>query len=439
MTKRIWILLSLVVSTLLLTTALVRAVYADPLWVGGEPMEQLSDTGYNRYTAMAMANNGSIALVWSRVAPDGRTGPRWLTLTQRTSGGWETPLTLRTVSNDINQPAVGYLGTSWHVAWTEGPHLGPVNLMVTRQGGTEQVLSTGLYNYPEPHIASAGNGLHMVYSAARSTVYPSDKADLYYTFYPANGNGWAIPSVAITRSQVIPGETGEVWRPRLALNATGTEVHLVWEQRTYLSGREARYEVWYVKGTHTGSSVAWGTPKRLSPEGQNALRPDIAVDDGGYPHVVWTEALGPLGRPEAQYVDYRKQIAQDWSKPKRIDPNNAAVSNLNPTYVQASIAAHGDRLCVTWHGSRDPNLKEELLLTCSDDRGASWQTTVNISNTPDQLSLYPNVLFDQQGKLQISWIESRSTNWFWDYDAVFRREKTSLQRLFLPIVLKNKS
>lgn len=429
----------ILLALLWVTVAIVSAAYTDPIWGGGDPPAQLTDNGYNRYTAMAQAANGTVGLVWSRVAPDGRTGPRWLTLTLRTGDTWGTPMTLRTVMTDINQPAIAFLGNTWHVAWTEGRSVGPAQLMVTRQGGTPQVLHANIYKYPEPDMTSAANGLHMVYAAAYSINPPNHIPNLYYTFYPASGDAWLQPTVAITRSQVVtPGVEGEIWAPKIAVSADGSKVHLVWEQHIFLVGKTL-YEVWYVQGTHQGTSVAWGTPRRVSPQGQNALRPDIVLDQNGYAHVVWTEAIGPLGRPDAQFVDYRAQTSNGWTIPKRIDPYNAAVSNLNPTYVQAAIAIRADRICVAWHGSRSSVEKEELLLTCSEDRGQTWQTTYNASNTVDKLSLYPNALFDAQGRLLLSWIESRTSNWFWDYDVFFRREKANLHRLYLPLTLRNKA
>lgn len=439
MNKRLWIIPLIVLSALAVTVALVRAVYADPVWTGGDPASQLDTSGYNRYNAMAQADDGTIAIVWSRVAPDQKTGPRWLTLTQRTGNTWGAPITLRTVTTDINQPAVAYLGNIWHVAWTEGLYGGPAKLMVLRNGGTVQVLQDPVYRYTTPDIASAANGLHMVYAAATSPNYPNNKPDLYYTFYPANGSAWTAPTIAITSSQVLtPGVKGEIWYPRIAVTPDGTSIHLVWEQVVDLA-EGARYEVWYVKGTLSGSNVTWGQARRLSPQGQYALRPEIVLNAQGYPHVIWTEALPPLGRPTAQYIDYRFQNAQGWSIPIRIDPYNAAVSNLNPTYVQAEIALHENRLCVAWHASRDPNAKEELLLTCSENQGSTWGTTVNVSNTPEKLSLYPHLLFNRQGKLLLTWIESNSTKWLWDYNPFFRSEKTNLYKLYLPITLRNKT
>ncbi len=438
MHKRLWIVPLMVLSALALTVALVHAVYVDPIWTGGEPSLQLNSSGYNRYSAVALADNGTLGIVWSRVAPDQKTGLRWLTLTQRTGTTW-TPITLRSVTTDINQPAVAYLGTTWHVAWTEGLYSGPAKLMVMREGEAAQVLQQPVYRYATPDMASAANGLHMVYAAAPSANYPNNKPDLYYAFYPANGSNWMAPTLAITSSQVLtPGVRGEIWYPRIAVNPEGTRIHLVWEQVVDLA-ESARYEVWYVQGTLSGSNVSWGQARRLSPQGQYGLRPELVLDAQGYPHVIWTEALPPLGRPAAQYIDYRAQTAQGWNIPTRIDPNNATASNLTPTYVQAEIALHGTRLCVAWHASRDPNAKEELLLTCSEDQGTSWGTTVNVSNTPDQLSLYPHILFTPQGKLLLTWIESNSSNWLWDYNPFFRSENTNLYKLYLPITLRNKA
>ncbi len=431
-------------AVVLLATALalglalgLKAAYADPAWPNGEPALQLSFNGYNRYSGMAQSQDGTIGVVWSRLSPTG-TEPRWLTLTQRTASGWQTPITLRQVMTNINAPAVAYLGSTWHVAWIEGKYLNAARLMALSadQPTTPQVIHTGLYLYPAPAMVSAANGLHMVYAASESSA---DQGNLYYTFYASGGTGWSTPTTLITSSQVVAGgQNGSIWRARIATNALGTEVHIVWEQHIYPAGSN-EFEIWYVKGTRTGQTLTLETPKRISPQGQYATLPDIALDRQGGVHIIWTELLSPLSSPSAQYIDYRRNLGSEWSIPTRIDSNPAVASNLNPTYIQSALAVGDQRICVAWHASRDRNDKEELLLTCSQDGGSTWQTTVNVSNSPELLSLFPNVLFTRQGTVMINWLESHSTDWMNDYDVYVREEKARLFKLFLPVAMRNKA
>jgi len=419
----------------------LKAAYEDPAWSHGEAPRQLSaNEGYNRYSSMALSDQGTIGVVWARLSPSDMsgTGTRWLTLTQRTADAWGPAITVRQAITNIIAPALVYQGTDWHVAWIEGKPPGASRLLASSAGQTTpQVVHTNLYLYPAPMLAHAANGVHMVYAASSSSS-ELDRGNIYYTFYPNGGNAWTTPTLLITSSQVItPGVPGSIWRVRMATNPTGTEIHLVWEQHIYAV--KTAYEVWYVKGTCNNGNVVLGTPKRLSPSGQFASYPDIALDRQGGVHVVWTEMLEPLTNPVGQYINYRKNLGTGWSIPTRIDSQMAVASNLNPTYIQAALAAGSQRICVAWHGSRDKNNKEELLLTCSPNRGESWQTTVNVSNTPEQLSLFPSIIIDAQEIVTMNWLESRTTNWLYDYEVYVRHEKARLFKLYLPITLRNKS
>ncbi len=434
--KRFMLTLFIAIGLGLTAHLTLKAAYEDPAWSDGEAPQQLSaNEGYNRYSAMAMNEQGQTGVVWARLS-ESNTGTRWLTLTQRTADGWSPAITVHQAMTNIIAPALVYQGTTWHVAWIEGKPPNASRLLATSAGqATPQIVATNLYLYPAPMLARAANGLHMVYAASPNNT---DRGNVYYTFYPNGGNAWNTPTLLITSSQVItPGIPGSIWRVRMATNPAGTEVHLVWEQHIY--GIKTAYEIWYVKGTFNNGNLTLGTPKRLSPNGQFASYPDIALDRQGGVHVTWTEMLEPLTNPTGQYITYRKNLGTGWSIPTRIDDQVAVASNLNPTYIQAALAAGDQRICVAWHGSRDKNNKEELLLTCSPNRGESWQTTVNVSNTQEQLSLFPNIVLDAREKVTVNWLESRTTNWLYDYEVYVRQERTRSFKLYLPITLRNKT
>jgi hypothetical protein len=48
---------------------------------------------------------------------------------------------------------------------------------------------------------------------------------------------------------------------------------------------------------------------------------------------------------------------------------------------------------------------EEVYVSCSTDQGASWGTPVNVSRSPDVISIRPVLAIGDDGILQLVWQE----------------------------------
>ncbi|MGQ9717864.1 MAG: sialidase family protein, partial [Anaerolineae bacterium] len=142
-----------------------------------------------------------------------------------------------------------------------------------------------------------------------------------------------------------------------------------------------------------------------------------------------------------QQVLYRRLEPTGWTSAQPLSGDEPlSVNRLRPTVVWPAIAAQGDIVCVAWHGFYPgaTQEKEEIYLRCSKDGGATWGPVMNVSQSPDKLSLFPAIAIGANGVIHLAWEEFQGgNNYFLNYDAMYAQGPSEVWRVFLPLVLRS--
>jgi hypothetical protein len=423
---------------LLLSLGLGTLLLAGVVWAGDLPWPKeaapvnLSQSSFVRGITLDVGSEGRV-VAWAN------RDDRRIHWTQNGGTGWTSPQMLAP-TGDVWAPHLVLSDTTPFITWVEGAYPFPVTVYERElEGAAARSVMTDAYGMMTPKLTAGNGGLHLIFAAAESSAN-WDKGDLYYAFRPFTATTWAAPSAVVTRTQVVPLGVGGVWHPRLALEDSGTTLHVVWEQTVAGAGGDL-HSVWHISGTWSPSGVTWGTPERLSPLTQEAVRPDVAVDGSGRVHVVWGELVGgDISRPAAQYVNYRRLDGGPWTPALRLDASPVLVNTINPTWIRPNLEARGDTLCVTWHGYRSDAIeeKEEVLLRCSTDGGHAWSPVVNCALSPAALSLFPVLALDTEQQVHLTWEEYQGGgDFFKDYDALYVTGPAEIFNILLPVIMRN--
>ena len=377
------------------------------------------------------------------VAWAGNDVSRGVYLAEGSDRHWtQSTVVLPTVGRAWN-PSLVYSEGEWIVAWTQGSRRFPSNTVRSiqwRRGDSDgpQVLVPDVYGDVAPHLVSAPTGLHMVYAAATDSARALN-AELYYIHHPPSASGWSSPQKVADLGGASSPIDG-IWRPRLATDTAGETLHVVWERTSDVSGLQ--YSIWHLTGTVqlSTTNVDWGTPTQLSPASQRyAMRPDVAVDEDGEAHVVWTEVIptpqGSILPAEAQHVNHWRSTA---AVIQRVNAAPIKVNSTQPTWTSSAVTVGTARLCVAWHGYApdDAFSKEEVALRCSRDGGLSWQSTANLSQSEDQLSLFPAIVMDLEGIVHASWVEEALSGVEFRPVGIYYALHDMRSAVFLPLVVR---
>ena len=407
---------------------------SDPNWGGSDPV---SISHHNQDEALwpAIAINAldEVTVIWS----DERGGTRDIYFREYNGASWSTPQAITSTVPDSTQSDLLAVGNKFFAAWIEPTDK---KVYVTELGsGQISALST---TYPpvddsRPSLAATSSRLYTVFSVGDSLGIP----DLYLATRPLASTGWTY----FGPIYVSPAALG-AWWPAMDVSPDGQTLHLVWQE-----WNATTRAINYISGTvGSGGSVTWSTtPVVLSTDHNQAIRPDIAVDDNGNVHVIWTE-IGPAGYDE-QYVRYTRLDAgsSSWLPSRRVDSTHVEANEIAPTFVAARLAVWTDSessdttVCASWHGFRDGDpTAEEALLTCSKNGGNTWGDTLNISRSTtqegaDEISIRPTIAFDSSGDLHVAWQEfSVGGEVLYDYEIYYSRGGVGSGPVYLPLVMR---
>lgn len=406
------------------------------------PLAQRNDLRKRSAIAVAPGLDGNVSVAWA--SEDGG-----ITLTQQIGGSWTQSQTVAlSVTGKAGwHPNIVYSGTDVLATWVQGeaPFLGTSPSAIRQQTLDQdlnsvniQTIITPVYGFVSPDVTIASTGIHLVFSASRDND-PNEisKWNLYYMHRPLTTSTWSTPTAVITSSKVLtPGMSGQVWYPRLAIGQDGTDLHIVWQQEAGSRNRK----VWYIHGTWAATGITWDAPQRVSPIEQDAILPNIAVDQENQVHISWSEFIGAYTDAEAQYITYQRGTPDQGQSSYRLHSQILQVNNNFPTNTETSISTQGKRVCIAWYGwygEEQIQGKEEIWMRCSLDRGLSWQREINIAQSPNFLSAYSQLHIDSQGQAHLIWEE-----FFLEEDQVkpqglyYRTGSAYLAHVFLPLTLR---
>lgn len=216
----------------------------------------------------------------------------------------------------------------------------------------------------------------------------------------AQGGGWSQPVWLSTT-------TPRSWFPDVVADSQG-RVHVVWDSAIVPRSFDdpGTQLVMYAVRRDGG----WSEPNDLAlPLFGIAARPALAVDGAGHLHLLFRDA--PVYYMQAPAAD--AWSAQAWSRPHPI-------SGLSPNYISDLAVDDRGVIHAVWSEwvpvelspeeifaqERSPYLAD-IFYRRSEDGGRTWSHRVNLSQTPNVGSGHVQIKADVGGGLHVAWIEGR--------------------------------
>ncbi|MDD3719628.1 MAG: DUF5719 family protein [Actinomycetota bacterium] len=261
--------------------ARVPAAHAAAVWSPPENLSPGEMFPFHESPQIAVDSGGSSHVVWVANSGSGE-----IYYSTNAGGAWSEPLNLSANSDENWNPQIavgpddhphaaweGYDGSEWQIFYSTDPGTGweaPVLISTTSN-----------YSYNPKIALDSGDNPHAVWTGYDQGDSASN------VFYAANpGTGWEVPLILSTVPII---EDGSVFNedPQIAVGPDGRP-HAVWggndglgEQVFYSTDPGTGWEAPALISTSISSAV-------LAPQtGRETEDPQIALDSGGYAHVVW--------------------------------------------------------------------------------------------------------------------------------------------------------
>ena len=383
----------------------------DNFWMGWSLPVNISQcpTNLATFATLGVTNGGqTIYAAWT----DGRESARNIYYAASTDNGWnwDAPQPVLETASDSWRPSMVLSNTTPILAWAETTESSErATYQLTLGNSTPMTVSNDhtVLAYAPRLVMGPGGELHMALHGGLNA-----KPDILYSHRAAGATAWPTATVVFTSTT-----TGSYY-PAIAVSADGQTIHLVWQDN--FDG--AQSTVHYLRGQQSGDEVIWEPPLLLSEGITRSVRPAIALW-GETVHVVWGEQSSGF---EEQYISYNhsEDGGLNWSTPARVSLEPVSANNVAPTDVAPTLAiAPSGALCVAWHGFHLSMVSktEEIYLACSSDQGVSWGSPVNISRSPDIMSIRPVLAIGSDGILNLAWQELAGSDPLSEYQVYYAR------------------
>jgi len=348
--------------------------------------------------------------VWLQVAADGKieiqaNGQRYRLGTLK----WMNPSTLSDNISPDGQNAVSpqvamdnngnaiivwpqYNGTSWQIFKSEyrgGVWTYPSSL-------SDNISPDGQSAY-DPQVAMDNNGNAII------VWYQSDGAKFQIFKSEYHGGVWTHPG--LLSDNISPnGQNAE--NPQVAMDNNGNAI-IVWQQSdgSYLQIFKSEYRggVW----TNPSSLI-----NNISPNGQNAAYPQVAMDNNGNAIIVWFQSDG--AKNQIFMSEYRSGA---WTNPSSLSDN---ISPDGQDAADPQVAMNdNDNAIIVWYQYDKANWQ----IFKSEYRNGTWKhpTSLGTNISPDgQDAAGPQVAMDNNNNAIIVWYQYDGT-----YDRIFKSEYRS--------------
>lgn len=259
--------------------------------------------------------DGTVHVVWGEKSDgDPETPPNLPTsmfYANNESGEWSSPDTLWFSRNKSGftlprRPVIGP-GGELHLVFSRAIEEYPANLHLTRIGGTwsesRQVPGRGF-----PDLAVDGTGRMLL-----AFIMPDTSAE-------ANASGLDINSVFVTTSndagatwapasRVLRSGVNRSYAPRLTIGGDRT-IHLLWI-------RDMNGDIWpdIIQHSYSRDGVCWSVPTTLPTPSGIPEPPEVAADDAGGLHLVFSHSAGLFDPARALYLYWD---GDSWSEPEQL-------------------------------------------------------------------------------------------------------------------------
>ncbi len=225
----------------------------------------------------------------------------------------------------------------------------------------------------------------------------------YYQIYKSEyrSGAWTHPS-SLTANISPDGQNAEF--PQVAMDNNGNAV-IVWQQSDGTNSQIFKSEYRNGAWTHPSSLTA-----NISPDGQNAELPQAAMDDNGNAVIVWLQSDG------TNYQIFKSEYRNGaWTHPSS-PTDNISPDGKHAYEPQAAMDNNGNAVIV-WY--QDDGSGEDQIFK-SEYRNGAWTHPANLTDniSPDvQYASDPQVAMDDNGNAVIVWQQLDGT-----YNQIYKSE-----------------
>jgi hypothetical protein len=435
--SRAWRLLSVILLAAGFTQGLLWTVSFASSWPhwGGTPPVNVSGSSEDETWQPVIAASGGMTLVvvWSDEKETGGGRDVFYSRSEDLGHSWHERAVVSTTGFSL-LPDVAVVDDRWFVTWLETEEEGGDGLVNERELFSEtvrEIPSELKSRASRPGLAADEDRLHVVFSAG------DPPSSLMYASRYLTETAWP------TATEIYSGGEGTVVQyPSAVADPGGQSVHVVFDEKKHSEARAVKYLRYSDGGTVTH------TLAQASLEEIGCVHPIVDVDSGGNLYAAYGIEVS-VGLDQAEhFVGFTRYDVgtASWTTPITISDQAVGVNEKLPQELPPSIAVRetpeGTVVCVAWHGFRagGTDLDEEVLLSCSSDGGESWQSMPqNVSRStgegsfPD-ISIYPGIAFDAEGKLNVVWQERVGASGETSYYAVYH--SFTAEQLYLPLLIR---
>ncbi len=343
---------------------------------------RLTNDAAGSYTSLnnkwCVAANGSVVhAVWQ----DHRDGNGEIYYKRSADGGatWGADTRLTNNTSSSLSPCVAVSGAQVNVVWYDNRD-GNFEIYFKRStdGGVTWGTDTRLTNnssdsYGQSASAS-GTRIYIVW-----TDYRDGNEEIYHKYSTDGGTTWSA-------DMRLTNNTSSSGYPSVAVS--GLLVNVVWQDN-----RDGNNEIYYKRSTDGG--VNWDTDTRLTNNTYTSEIPSVALS-GSQINVVWGD-----GRDGNMEIYYKRSTdgGLTWEADTRL------TNNTNSSR-EASVAASGSVVNITWRDDRDGN--QEIYYKRSTDGGVNWDADTRL--TSNSAYSYSSSIAVSGSQVHIVWYDDRDGN-----------------------------
>lgn len=229
-----------------------------------------------------------------------------------------------------------------------------------------------------PRLGLASDGqLNLVYGDTTGNVRR-------VRFMRSNDDGASF-SAPVT----VSGDSANAFEPEIVMTQ-GDAINVAWEDVVDGAG-----VILFARSTDGGATFS--APKQVSHSAGNATEAHIAADETGRLSVVWVQTVGS---DKHAFYARSSDNGQTFSAPLQL-------TSRPGTSVSKPVALAYQNVVYVAYQDEAPN-RMQVFITRSDDSGASFGDTVQVSNANNDCGRAhsPAMTVDSQGTLHIVWIDA---------------------------------
>jgi hypothetical protein len=367
----------------------------------------LSDNSGNSLSPQVAISGTSVYVVWQEAT----SGSAGIQLKRSTDGGTNFGDVVQiSNSSTSSSPKIAASGLNVYVTWHDSASDKDVFVAVSTDGGntfSTTNLSNNTNTSINPQIAASDASVYVVWQDSGIAFRKSSNGGANFDDVMQLSSAPSASSARIAVTSGTPDILNIVWQETVVsatdiyvavstdggetfaipinvsnntgssssaqISASGTSVYIVWHDNTSgITNNEVLFSSSPIGGT------AFALPVNISNTTSQSLLPQITAA-GTNIYVVWQENIA--GNNEILFAKSTDGGLSFTSEPVNLS-NNSGTS----TSAQISVSSSGMNVFVAWTDNTLATANNEIFLVASIDGGATFSSTINVSNTPTSSS-----------------------------------------------------